>query len=627
MCGIVGVFNLDGGPVDVPLLVRATRVQRHRGPDDEGYLLANTFDGSVVSCGGEETDPRLSLPDAEQFCDKNFNLAFGFRRLSIQDLSPAGHQPMSSADGRHWIVFNGEIYNYVELRSELSGYGHQFRTGTDTEIILAAYRQWGVDCLQRFNGMWAFAVWDSAARNLFVARDRFGEKPFHYVYVPGKVFAFASEIKSLWAAGVIERRIHEQTLEYYKCYEEVDVDEQTFYESVWRLPQAHYLLLDGDGRFEKRRYWDIDLRDQEEGRPDEWYSERFRRLFFESVEIRLRSDVPVGSSLSGGLDSSTVVTVMDRLLPRGTIQKTFSARFDDPAKDEGKWIEHVTAATRVEPHVVWPTGEKMFEEIGDVFWHQDEPFGSASIYAQWCVMRLAREHEVTVLLDGQGADEMLAGYHHFFGVVADDLLRGLNVPAYLKWTKSYRNLHGRPMAGVLGFGGLIKQSVPGSIKKPVKALLGRRTDGPPVKPFLPTYPREFSNVSALRKMLWWHTTRKGLAELLRYADRNSMAHSREVRLPFLDHHLVEFVFKLPDRLLLRDGWTKWILRSAFRGIVPDAIGFRVDKLGYEPPQQRWLDGVEWRDVMLGHLLRGDRSLAEGGYDAVNGNPGRVVSVG
>jgi asparagine synthase (glutamine-hydrolysing) len=405
------------------------------------------------------------------------------------------------------------------------------------------------------------------------------------------------------------------------------VDEQTFYENVWRLPQAHYLLLNADGTFEKQRYWDLDLTDQQEGESDEWYSEHFRQLFFESVKLRLRSDVPVGSSLSGGLDSSAVVTVMDRLLPRGAIQKTFSARFDDPAKDEGKWIKQVTAATRVEPHAVWPNGEKMFEELADVFWHQDEPFRSTSIYAQWCVMRLAKEHEVTVLLDGQGADEMLAGYHHFFGVVADDLLKGLNLPAYLKWTKSYRGLHGKPLEGVLGFGGLIKQSLPGNIKKPVKALLGRPTDAPLVEPFLPKYPKEFDRVSALRKMLWWHTTRKGLAELLRYADRNSMAHSREVRLPFLDHNLVEFVFRLPDRLLLRDGWTKWILRNAFKGIVPDSIAVRVDKLGYEPPEQRWLEGLEWKDVMLDHLFQQIGSSTERGYDVMNNSSNRVISVG
>ena len=601
MCGIVGIFNFDGAPVSTQSLLDATTIQRHRGPDDEGYLLANTLNGLCVSAGGEETCPELNLPNIGQLRDQKFNLGFGFRRLSIQDLSPAGHQPMASPDGRFWIVFNGEIYNYLELRAELSSCGHPFHTGSDTEVILAAYREWGLSCLQRFNGMWAFVIWDSSTNHLFCARDRFGEKPFHYVHTPGKLFAFASEIKALWACGVVTRTLHKETVARYECYEELETGDQTFYDGVLRLPQAHYLVVKPDGSIQRQRYWDIDPRVQEDGKSDAWYSEQFRELFFDSVKLRLRSDVPVGSSLSGGLDSSTVVSVMDQLLPPGAVLKTFSARFDDPAKDEGKWIQHITETTRVEPHFVWPKGKTFFTELERVFWHQDEPFGSTSIYAQWCVMRLSKERGVTVLLDGQGADEMLAGYHHYFNVVADDLLTTMNFPAYLKWKKTYENLHGSSLAGTLGVGGLIKQRVPKAVKKPLKAILGMGTP-PAVKPFLPTYPDEFRNVSALRKFLWWQTTRRGLVELLRYADRNSMAHSREVRLPFLDHRLVESVFRVPDRLLLRDGWTKWILREAFRGTVPEAISQRVDKLGYEPPQQSWLKGRTWKDIMLSQLL-------------------------
>src|SRR5215207_2856851 len=189
MCGIFGIFNLDGAPVDAAALARATRAQRHRGPDDEGYLLADTRRGLAVSCAGPDTDARISLPAVEEQGGA-FDLAFGFRRLSIQDLSPAGHQPMASADGRLWIVFNGEIYNYIELRDELKAHGHEFRTGSDTEVILASYRQWGTSCLERFNGMWALAIWDASAGTLFLARDRFGEKPLHYVHVPGKFLAF-----------------------------------------------------------------------------------------------------------------------------------------------------------------------------------------------------------------------------------------------------------------------------------------------------------------------------------------------------------------------------------------------------------------------------------------------------
>jgi len=598
MCGIFGVWNLDGGTVGTESVIAATTAIRHRGPDDEGYLLVNTQTARVALCSGPHTELALDLPRIETFGGEQFDLAFGFRRLAILDTSPAGHQPMRGADGDHWIIFNGEIYNYIELREELKALGHRFQTGTDTEVLLAAYREWGSNLLPRLNGMFAFAIWDAATRKLFLARDRFGEKPLHYVHVSGKFFAFASEIKSLHATGLVERRLHEETFLRYKLYDQTDTGEQTFYEQVLRLPQGHSLLVGADGSVSKRRYWDIDPRVSHEDKPDSWFAEKFRELFFESVRLRQRSDVPVGSSLSGGLDSSAVVSVMDRLLPEGAVQKTFSARFDDAAKDEGRWIEQVTRTTRVEPHFVWPTGERMFEEINSLFHHQDEPFGSASIYAQWCVMRLAKEHDVTVLLDGQGADEMLAGYHPYFNVVADDLFNHGRLPAFIAWRSSYKALHGKPLSPLSW---TIRQSVPENLKQPVKKLLGRNGHGHAVERVVPVYPKEFEKVSALRKILWWHTTRQGLVELLRYADRNSMAHSREVRLPFLDHNLVEFVFSLPERLIIRDGWTKWILRQAFRGVVPEPILNRVDKLGYEPPQQRWLGKTTWKEMMLKQL--------------------------
>ena len=301
MCGINGVFNLNGAAVEASKVLDATRIQRHRGPDDEGFLFLNTRTGEARPCRGEESDPRLDLSDIADLKGGKYDLAFGFRRLSIQDLSISGHQPMATADQRCWIVFNGEIYNYIELRSELASLGHVFRTGSDTEVILAAYVQWGVACLPRLNGMWAFAIWDSKDKTLFCARDRFGEKPFHYVFLPGKVFAFASEIKALWSAGVVERRINDEMFALYKDHDQVDVGEQSFFDNVMRLPQGHYLLLRQNGSLEKQRYWDIDLAQQEEAKSDAWYAEEFRNLFFESVRLRLRADVPVGVQSVGGI--------------------------------------------------------------------------------------------------------------------------------------------------------------------------------------------------------------------------------------------------------------------------------------------------------------------------------------
>ena len=600
MCGIFGIWNLDGSGVDVAAMVRATTAIRHRGPDDEGYLLINTRTGRTELCGGKDTTSELRLPNIFEFASEKFDLAFGFRRLSILDLSPDGHQPMASPDKSAWIIFNGEIYNYIELRDELSLLGHKFHTGSDTEVILAAFRQWGEACVERMNGMFALALWDAPNRTLFLARDRFGEKPIHYVYQQDKLFAFGSEMKTLWAADLAGRTVHTETLARFQHYGQLDAGDQTFYDGILRLPQAHSLTVSAQGKFRKRRYWDIDPREQEDGKSDSFYAEQFRELLTDSVRLRLRADVPVGSSLSGGLDSSTIVSIINRLLPPEGIQKTFSARFDEPASDEGKWIDLVTRANRVQRSDVWPTPEQFFDELTKVFWHQEEPFSSTSIYAQWCVMRLARENDVTVLLDGQGADEMLAGYHSYFEEYSADLLTSMNLPRYLKWKKNCRELHGYAPRTISR---VAKQTVPSVLKKPVQRVMRSLGELPEVERGKPEFPAEFKKLSSLKKQLWWNTTREGLVELLRYADRNSMAHSREVRLPFLDHRLVEFVFRLPDQLLMRDGWTKWILREAFRGIVPAAITDRIDKLGYMPPQKRWLGKQVWPDLMMQQLTQ------------------------
>ncbi|HSE33415.1 MAG TPA: asparagine synthase (glutamine-hydrolyzing) [Pyrinomonadaceae bacterium] len=594
MCGIFGIWKIDRESVDITGLHQATNAIRHRGPDDEGYLLVDTRNTRAISCAGSDTDRRLTLPQLDQFRSERFDLAFGFRRLAILDLSEAGHQPMSSHDGKFWIIFNGEIYNFKELRDELAKHQHSFETTSDTEVILAAYQQWGESCVEHFNGMFALAIWDTVGKKLFIARDRFGEKPFHYVYIPNRLFGFASEIKALWAAGLAGCDIHEETLALFTEYGQVETSEQTIYQNVSRLPQAHCLTLTADGPLRKWRYWDIDPRVKIEDWSDERYVDQFRELMTSSVRLRLRADVPVGSSLSGGLDSSTVVGVINKLLPETAVQKTFSARFADPSRDEGKWMDLVTNKNRVERHDVWPTAERFFEELSDLFWHQEEPFTSTSVYAQWSVMRLARENGVTVLLDGQGADEMLAGYHSYFNEITDDLLNSFNLSGYLKWRRDCFALHG---VNPGGFSRVLRQKAPEPLKRVLKKRLRENGALLQVDPANPIIPREFGKVSSLRKLLWWNTTRQGLVELLRYADRNSMAHSREVRLPFLDHHLVEFVFKLPDRFLIRNGWTKWILREAFRDFVPAEITWRADKLGYMPPQARWLGERRWEEVM------------------------------
>jgi asparagine synthase (glutamine-hydrolysing) len=389
MCGISGVLSFDGSPVDEATLSAQTRALAHRGPDGEGCWVS----------------PSRAV-------------GLGHRRLAIIDLSEAARQPMGLR-GRFTITYNGEIYNYVEVRAELQGLGWTFATQSDTEVLLAAYAQFGEAALERLDGMFAFAIWDEREQTLFCARDRFGEKPFYYVHEVGRRFVFASEIKGLVAAGVAPR-LDRRSLYQYLAFEVVQDParaDETFYEGVRSLEPAHCLTVSfRHGLARPRRYWSIPARQPAAAPGLAEAAERFLHLLDTSVKRRLRSDVPVGSSLSGGLDSSSVVCLMHRARAgqQALAQNSFSARFREPRLDEGPYIEAVVEATGTTPHVVWPDGEGLAAGMTALVRHQEEPFAGASVYAQWEVMRLAQREGTKVLLDGQGADETLAGYLHFF---------------------------------------------------------------------------------------------------------------------------------------------------------------------------------------------------------------------
>ncbi len=387
MCAIAGLYDVAGRAVDPSVLERMVRLQAHRGPDGEGYVL--------LDARGREQPVALKgrLTDALGASPHRYTIALGHRRLAIVDLSPLGHQPMATEDGRCWVTYNGEIYNYVELREELRGKGHRFRSASDTEVLLAAYREWGEACVTRFNGMFAFAIWDGDRRRLFCARDRLGVKPFYYAW-DGVRFAFASEIKGL--LPVIERPSPNQraVFDYLEgaC---LDHSEDTFFEGIRQLPPAHTLTV--ETQVTVRRYWDFPAPGSS-GLSMQDAAERFRHLFRDAVRLRLRSDVPIGTCLSGGLDSSSIVCVANDLMfvehtvPReliGERQKTFSSCFEDPAYDERQFIRSVVEQTGAEAHYTFPDPKELAESVSQLVWRQDEPFGSTSIFAQWNVMRLA----------------------------------------------------------------------------------------------------------------------------------------------------------------------------------------------------------------------------------------------
>lgn len=598
MCGIYGQWDRSGRPVDLPAVQYATTLLRHRGRDDEGYLLADSRSGRTWPAAGPDTIREMCIPPIATAAGGPVDLALGFRRLAIIDRSSLGHQPMPSPDGRYWIVFNGEIFNYQELRYELAALGHECRGGSDTSVILAAYSVWGEECLDRFNGMWAFAIWDTHERSLFMARDRFGVKPLFYAEI-GTRFAFASEAKALVGPQGVPFAPDEGTLHAYLLTGMLPGGQtgNTFFSHVRQLPPGHCLRITAN-LLEQRRYYRLPEWTAEEEVDTDSLLTEYGRLFTDAVRLRMNSDVPVGTCLSGGLDSSAVACTISALMAEGgpearslgPRQKTFSAVYGRPGEryDETRYIDIAVAATGADPTFIIPTAERLHEEVERMVWHQDEPVGSTSIFAQWRVMAAAREQGVVVLLDGQGADEALGGYRPFDVLLAQLLRRGRIGRA----VRLHRDVVAVD-AAVSGVSLLARALVRQLPDSQLEWLRSRRDSGSAAafRSSFESGPRVVRPVADASRNLHAHYREQildtSLPHLLRYEDRNSMAFGVEGRVPFLDHRLVEFSLVHLHRLTLYRGWTKWALRQAMRGRVPEEILWRRDKVGFETPEAEW----------------------------------------
>ncbi|MDD1671197.1 MAG: asparagine synthase (glutamine-hydrolyzing) [Methanomicrobiales archaeon] len=543
MCGIAGIFQIGGEKADPALLAEMSGRIRHRGPDGEGTFL----DGPV---------------------------GLAHRRLAIIDLSDAACQPMTSEDGTLRLVFNGEIYNYVELREELRGRGHTFRSEGDAEVILHAYEEWGRDCLARFNGMWAFALWDPRRQELFCARDRFGVKPFYYTLL-GNTILFASEIKALLAHPGAGKRPDDALLLAFLAWGVLDHTGGTLFEGIRQLPPAHRISFGRSGVGTPERYWDLAMNPLP-GRPwpdeDERAATAFRELLTDAVRIHLRSDVPVGTCLSGGIDSSTLAVLINRLIraesPRsvGERQRTFSVIFPDPRFNEERFVDEVVAAAGVEAGKVTLGPEDVLRDLPRLLAMQDEPFGSLSIAAQYRVMELA-SRSVKVVLDGQGADEELGGYLGYQASYLRGLLRGLDIGT------AAHELAGGLRHHMDFFSGAPGQAL---VRGTRRSLL--RGKIPPVLRYS----------GSLDEVLKRELLSTNLPALLHWEDRNSMAFSIESRVPYLDHRVAEFLAALPLGQKIRKGVTKYILRRAVKGLVPEAVRCRMDKMGFVTPEEAWM---------------------------------------
>lgn len=564
MCGIVAIFTPSPNPKVASWIGAATDLIKHRGPDSQGAVFSsNNF--VTTSPEGKPVDWGL-----------------GHARLAILGLGEQGHQPMASVDNSCWVVFNGEIYNFIELRNELKKLGYQVKGDSDTAVLLAAWSAWGVSCVEHFNGMFAFVLVDTEKNVAFAARDRLGIKPLYYW--KGSIgIALVSEIKQLAAIPEFIAKGNLQQIQDFLIDGVSGHEQETFFDGVASFPAAHRLL------------WKLGTRPNIDNAECWWQLERSssdmswsdavegtRQQLIRAVTLRMRSDVPVGSCLSGGIDSSSIVSIVTKQL--GESIRTFSSCSHNPLFDEQQYIDTVNKDTNSVSTKVFPNESEAIELFDTIAWHQDEPFGSLSIYAQWCVMKLARENNVPVLLDGQGGDEIFCGYRKYVFFYLQHLLNRRKYIASLRHTKDMLLNGDRRIFDLRAGTRYMPNCFRERIESPIKisgALLPYKRH---------PWGEKMSGIKSIElhrsaDLLTW-----SLPTLLRYEDRSSMAHGVEARVPFVDHNLIEFALTIPEQHLFRQGRGKAPLVDAMEGILAESIRKRRTKMGFESPQSVWMKG-------------------------------------
>jgi len=590
MCGIACLIGKEG-KIDGKTLDAFTDAVAHRGPDGRGTAAFARRDGRL--------EPLADIGAAD------FEVGLGHRRLSILDLSDAGAQPMSSRDGKLHIVYNGEVYNHVELRSELESEGFSFKSHCDTEVVLAAYSRWGMDCFRRFNGMWALAILDMERDSIIVSRDRFGIKPLYYLQRAGSL-SFASEIKQFrHLPGFSPQPNNEACVAYLVNGYEIPPD--TFVKDVKVFPAAHSAEIKLDSStpaIEPKRFWnpsDVEiLRGSDIGDA----IEDVGRLFGDAVRLRLRSDVPVGSCLSGGLDSSAIFVEMGRLEP-DTAFSAFSACFDDPAADERHFMEIVVNAVNSKHVKVFPAPDELSADFSNFLEKHDEPVGSVSIYAQHRVMKAARNSRVPVLLDGQGGDELFSGYWPTYFLYLDGLRKKGDYGKLIAQGAGAALPGGNRQLLLETFGTFSEYRKRSNLDFPYEIDPAKSAD----------FAEHATSYQHYRTMTpeeyrIFELTELRLPRLLKWEDRNSMAFSIESRVPFLDIKLVERILSIPPEMNMRRGWTKYLFRKAMEKKLPRKIVWRKDKKGFETPQAKWSKRGPFHERLIDWTAKKEHPVSE-----------------
>ncbi|MCF8296627.1 MAG: asparagine synthase (glutamine-hydrolyzing) [Saprospiraceae bacterium] len=580
MCGICGIVSFSEKKYSPIMLNEMNNLIRHRGPDDEGYFIYNNEEKIALSCSGKDSviEIQRSLPSIEN--GFNFDIGLGFRRLSILDLSAAAHQPMLDKEKRFVIVFNGEIYNYQEIRGELESKGITFRSNCDTEVILEAYKTWGRDCVKRFNGMWSFVIFDVREQKFFISRDRFGIKPLYYIYKPGVFFAFASEIKPLLQLS--ERRLSRNRTASFLYFSNSIYQDKTFYTDIYELPRGHNAEL-VKNKLQLWQYYDIELK-RKAHRNEKEDTEEFKELLFNAIKLRHISDVGVGYALSGGIDSSSITCSSTVLFPERE-HKTFSLVFPDEDFYESIYVDAVSGKYKLDSFKTTPVFSDLMEDFRRFMNTMEEPVTGLSYYGEFKLRQLIRENRITVSLDGQGADEIIGGYKSLFIYKLLDDINEIKIGKFIQEYSQIRDIYNISIIKIMK--NYVKRLL--IDQKKGKILNNKYLNDDYFKDCSLTSGNKFKMKSGLlnselANMLFFSS----IPDQLSRADKSAMASSVECRFPFLDHKLVEFSLNLPAERKIQGVTSKVILRKAMKGIVPDSVLARKDKVGFATPQHKWI---------------------------------------
>lgn len=610
MSGLVGILSLNK-PLDQDLLNSATSTLKHRGPDDEGYLLVNTNNLTLEEKSGDDTISEIRLSRINERDGKDYNFGLGHRRLAVIDLSYKGHQPMSYDNGNLWIAYDGGVYNYKELKQELQNKGYAFRSNTDTEVILASYREWGYDCVNYFNGDWAFCIYDKKKNILFLSRDRFGVK-FLYYYWDGKIFAFASEIKALFLFPDIQRQPNSEMIYQYLAFSLLDHSNQTMYKNIYQIEPGHNLIFDlNTKKIDYTRYYELKY-NPELGRYNQrkalGYADDIRNLLIDSVRLRLRADVPIGASLSGGLDSSSIAVIINKLCKEEGISK---AQIGD--RQRNFTISSPCGASRYAPlinnyinaqgYFIYPDKEGFVKNIGKLLYYMDELFGAQTIHYFYQLMQEAGKY-VKVILNGDGAEGIFGGDKLSNISYLAQLMKEAKIINFLSEVLCIFKMNDfilkKLMLELKGFSRFLFMSYG---KKNTLLIRNKSTLIKNAKKCLNLeYATIPSDITAyyktlykpkLNQVLYLALTRYPLPKMLHNIDRISMASSIEPRLPYLDYRLVDYVFNIPARYKFRNGLEKWILRLAMKNLLPEEVLLRRKSMVAIPSKER-IDGKDFR---------------------------------